>query len=333
VPDVPSCAAPPSLFLLAELDQGAAKLAFRDSDGDGARELVMAGNAGVSQLSAGQPTADVLLSDTDSVADLAVADLDGDGLEDVVVAGRGLRTITAGGATVQIDDKPYLDIELCDLPPHDGVVEGIGLWPCSAPQGCSAVEILSLSNDGTGSLHGDGQQDLAYAEQSLAGASLGGIRRAIIAHVEGVTTWGFPEGWWHPDDGVFGAALAGGDLVAGGSDELLRLSPGKPWTVATQWSLTENTLVPGPRGRIAGELVLVSLGDVDGDGSVDAVLAGDGVVILWRAPGLPASPTTGCVSTLPLEGGAIAVGDHDGNGRADIAIATASNVTIWATTP
>jgi hypothetical protein len=335
VPDVPSCAASPSLFVLAELQQGAANLAFRDADGDGARELVMVGEAGVSQLSAGQPTAEVLLPGASFARDLAVADLDGDGLEDVVLAGSGLRTITAEGATVQIDDKSYRDVELCDMPPHDGVVEGIGLSPCRAPEGCSSGEYpLSLWNDGTGSLHGGGHFDVAYPEHSLAGASLGGIRGVVIAQAEGVTTLGFPEGFWHPDNGVFGAALAGGDLVAGGSDELLRLSPGKPWTVATLWSLTGSTLVPGPRGRIAGELDRVLLGDLDGDGSVDAVLAGAGVVVLWLAPGLLASPTSGCISTLPLDGhGAIAVGDHDGDGRADIAVATTASVTIWAMTP
>jgi hypothetical protein len=50
---------------------------------------------------------------------------------------------------------------------------------------------------------------------------------------------------WHADDGVFGAALAGGDLLSGGSDEVLRLSPGTPRTISTQWSLEGVAMVRG----------------------------------------------------------------------------------------
>jgi hypothetical protein len=322
------------LLVLAEVDLVAEILAFRDGDGDGARELLMAGDNGVIQLAAGQSSGVVLLpGGRFFIGDLAVADLDGDEVEDVVVAGEGLRTITATGVAAPIDDKLYYEIELCDLPPHDGVIEGVALASGKRP--------TSLSNDGMGNLSGEAPAQTITEDRALAGAFLGGHRRAIIAKREGITTWMFglegeasAESASHPDLGVLGKALAGGDLVAGGSDELLRLSPGSPWTVATQWTLEGEKLIPGPRGRIASWLDLVQLGDVDGDGSVDAVLAGPDGVILWRAPGLPASPTTGCVSTLALDRTeALAVGDHDGDGRADIAIATEAGVGVWGVTP
>jgi hypothetical protein len=129
--------------------------------------------------------------------------------------------------------------------------------------------------------------------------------------------------------------LLAGALGGGANDEILGL-PG-PGAVDTS-SLLELWSDAGgdPQlSTITGPIDRAAIGDLDGDGADDLVMAQLSSILYVRGGSSGENATLSCLasyySSVPNVLDAMAVGDLDGNGRADVAYASLGAVTILLT--
>lgn len=345
VPELATCVVMPvwtSKVALAGSGAPVDNLHFRDADGDAARELVGTRDGSVLQVRGGKVAAELLFTveqaDRD-ITDLAIADLDLDGREDIVIAGADLSFVRADGSAMTVPDPKYIftDIEVVDEQPGEAPRVGVGLRECHAPDpeveescGPELREAWGGRSLAEGSGYGQFARDLA------SGDFLGtGGRYLLLGVSEGFHL--FLPGRYATldrDVGVVGGPFAVGDLDGDAVDEVVRLTPRAGWTLVTIWRASGTRFMPTLRLRIGGEFATaVALGDIDGDGWTDAILAGTDGVASWFAPGQ--SEASGCVSPWkPLHlVQHLAIGDHDGDGREELVIAGDDRVTILSAQP
>lgn len=263
-------------------------------------------------------------------------DLDGDGFDDLVIGARALNTYTGavyllyGAATAPASGALSIGFEGNDLNDTLG----------------GAVQIV-------GDLDGDGFADLAAGASGESGDPSGAISRGGVVHVlygsatratgvSSVSTWDFRI---HGSDDFAqaGRSLASGDHDGDGladiaysipdlgtaSDRggvfLLHGSPVRPS------SDVDDTTLPGVRGVVIYDDA-IELGDLDGDGLEDLVLAFSYydepyVSVLYGTTGLSGTvlgtDLPHWVDTALDPNGfaqAMALGDTDGDGYADVAV-------------
>jgi len=316
-------------------------LAFVEVNGDGMDDLVV-GRSGSAQVHLGPDGAFPLTLPVPAgaeVIDATSGDLDGDGDGDIVAA-------TAQGSLLVLTSGGPLGFELATDVPMGQPVAGLATLDF---EGDGALDVTGVTADGQALLlFGDGLGGFSAnatlnpggdVARSLAVTDYGGDALGDIVLQDDTSTV----------QAFFGDAAGSVDwdmLLNGSShgDRRLTAGPiaaGAPWEVlgATHmsdgWLLLElwNDGMNRPRElAIVGDANRVELGDLDGNGTSDLVVAGVGPIHYALAGSDPTMASIECVS--PIYGAEIttfAVGDFDGNGRADVALQNGLGISILRT--
>lgn len=314
-----SFALPPTRFTVGA---GPASLAMADLNGDGRPDLVVA-NATDRTLSVrlADPSrpghflpATVLATPGRVPLDAAAGDLNGDGLPDLVVAASGANSVlvftqVAGGTfaapmAYAVGGDPQA-VAVADL-------DGDGRADLAVATTANAVSVRLQTAPGvfapavdfaTGvqpvalrvaDLNGDGRPDLLTAN---FGADLSPGTQGLSVLLQGAPgTFLAPV---HHATGYRSAALAVGDLNGDGRPDVAVANaglPGDPGSVSVflQAPATPGVLQAATSYRGAWGPLGVALGDMDGDGLPDLVLADGDIVVRLNtatAPGTFGAPT------------------------------------------
>jgi hypothetical protein len=308
-------------------------LAFVDGDGDAAREMVVAHTAGATLVpGGGGPAVDLPVPQQSQVDDIGVGDLDGDGDEDIALAVSGA---TSGLLLLY----------------NDAGVFGLGVSPPSVVQ---QVEIADVDGDGAGDLVILGDLGGPSPEVAIRAGLGGGMFDAPYVHSVSGEIYDFVLApllssqrrdllvagasemlayYSGPFDGtsdaffvgtgLLRASIDGGDLDADGDGDIVRITNKSDQTLIEVWPRDPdgNYFTVSPPQRVGGDFDQLAVGDVDGDGRADAVLAGPSGT-LAVVPGTSSDFTVPilCVTDAVFGGsGPPVLGDFDGDGRQDIA--------------
>lgn len=337
-PDVPTCDSRSALQPLVSLQhapQTSVALQFRNGDGDAALELDIARGAAIAEVRGGTAEEAPLLATESDVVLLRAADLDDDGIEELLIAQPTLWIL--GGSSGEVTRwEDYASAPLSDLAigtlPNDSRRDASALWACPYLEGCgSPIEIAELVAPGDGRLEFDGNHTITEPMLALDIGRLDDDPNGLVVETaDGLVVYAFDSfGVSFPDPAVLGVGvLAMGQLDDTAFDEIVRLSPGSTHTVASLHRSDGVSLGVGVRARFGGELVLVEIGEVDGDGAPDVVMAGMDRIVLWSGPGGENEGGCGIEIVPPHDVRALALGDADGDGVEEIAVAGQTAVTV-----
>jgi hypothetical protein len=335
-------------------NSGAKTLAMADLNGDGVPDVVATFYGGVLVASA-TPSGHLgpvstYFTGTD-VSDLAIADVNGDGVPDVVVANRGSNTVTVLLGRVGGGFGPIISLAVDPSPSAValGKFAGSGRLDLAvASAGTQSVEVLL--GDGTGIFGLPSRFSVPGIPSSLLAADVTGD--GVTDLVVGVSV--YPDQFLEVYQGAPGPAftltrslalLPGGsafptfgplllaDLDGDGKLDLLALRASGLMIFAG---------IGGPLAFAAPKVVPIAysvpslaVGDVTGDGIIDAVigigvgqwrvviLSGDGLGGFVEAPGFPVSSPGN-----PVFGKVIAK-DLNGDGHPDILLSTGSSLSVF----
>lgn len=318
-------------------------LAFVDGNGDAAKELVVGHTVGATLLpGGGGPGIALPLPQQSQVDDIGTGDLDGDGDEDLALA-------VSGGASGLL------------LLYNDAGVFGLGVSPPSVVQ---QVEIADVDGDGAGDLVILGDLGGPSPEVAIRAGLGGGMFDAPYVHSVSGDVYDFAllplssslradllvagayemlEYASGPFDGssdaffvgtgTLRASIDGGDFDADGDGDIARLTNQSRVALLESWPRDEagnffNAVQPQ---QAVGDFDQLAVGDVDGDGRADAVLAGP-TGSLAVVPGTTSdfgAPLLCITDTVYGGSGPPVLGDFDGDGRQDIARADGPAVQLF----
>lgn len=320
-------------------DDDFVSFAFVEVSGDTAEDLVV-GRSGSAELHLGGGAPPIVLPAPPDVAvvDAVAGDFDGDGDRDIVAStAEGRLLVMAGdglGGFTLVQDQ---DI-------------GAALYELSALQwnGDGALDVAGVSTSGQAMLHwggGDGSfiaveilntYDEVY---SMALTDFGDDEYGDLVvedQVAGQVFLGSFSGDLTRDYDLSGILhgerhVLSDDIGAGVVHEVVGYTPKSGWLLLELWS----DGLDGPQVYALQDeaAALADMGDFDGDGRSDVVVAGGSVVHYVHGEDDPGVSVLGCESSFFFGGavGAMTVGDYDGNGRADVAVQSGGSVVLLLT--
>lgn len=325
-----------ALFSVAHASQGTVSAQFRNADGDAAHELDLGLGSTIVEIRGGTTTAQPLLATEGDVQLLRAADLDEDGVDELLIAQPTLWILNGSTSAVtawsSFQSAPLRDLAVGSIPGR-GLYDASALWACPYRQGCgSEWEIAEFDATADGTLSFSSNHTIAEPMLALDIGRLDESPNTLVVDTVGALVVFGSASFALPveDTAVEGAGvLTIGDLDATGFEEIVRLSPDESQTVASLYSSDGLTLAADFRGRFAGELRMVRIGDLDGDTWPDVVMAGTDHLVLWLGPAR-AGEAHGCAIevTPPHDIIALAVGDADGDAKDEIAIVDGAEATV-----
>ncbi len=314
-------------------------LSFVDADGDGAEDLLVARPSRAQLIMGGGETSvDLPLAEEDDhVADAAGADFNGDGILDLAVtdATNSLSILIGDGAggfepgfTIATID-PVLELVALDW---DG--NGTSDLASRAASGSTVIHL----GDGAGSLVAHvplsgATHTLSYAAGRFDGDEHGDV--VMLNDFEGVIYFGndtedvlpdqYLTSWNYENE----RRVVAGDVDGGGTSEIFahgHVHSG--WLLLEAWQNGGESLTQYALDRSAQRS---DMGDYDGDGILDLILASSDYLSLVRgSPEIGSDAVVECHSyaetNIPVR--MLAVGDLNGDGRADMAIADGSVLSV-----
>lgn len=342
VETLPQCESGPELqsLDLPDVGFGFVTMAFVDANGDGMDDLVI-GREGQAELHVGPgggPSVPLPVPPGATVLDAASGDLDGDGDSDIVLG-------TAEGSLLVLANDGMGGLTLAlDLPLGAPLIELTTLqW-----NGDGTLDVAGVSIDGYAVLQlGDGMGGFAASATLPTYSGVWSMARSSIVadgyddlvvqdDVAGQIFLGDFSGdltldFQLPGPSPHGSRhLLAGNIDGGGVDDVLGVTSKEGWILLESWADAEF----GPffaglddPASFEGLLSMAELGDIDGNGVADAVVAsGELLTFVYGGSSELVSCQTQYFVGQPV--GALAVGDIDGNGRADVAIALDGDVAV-----
>jgi hypothetical protein len=288
-----------------------------DADGDGVAELWLRDNGGLSVLETPPgPEMEVPgFLNEHGWGSTREGDFDHDGFSDIAYGGGKLE---GGGGAVLIAESPF-----------DPTLIESAAWATLVGSGGDVGQTL----DSAGDVDGDGFRDLLVGADEIdtvwiltsvpAGHSdLGAVATATLA----------PPASFTGEVGVHSAAAdydgdGLSDVTVGTDEQTAYVVKGPVIGTLDLHAVADSTLtLPGDlRHRL-------SIGDTDGDGVDELLLASGDAAWLFEAPPTGSADETDAASVVTSSTGVIeshAIGDLDGDGNDDVAIADPVNAPVW----
>jgi hypothetical protein len=339
--EIPECDGPEIIpaMLMPGTEDELVSLAFVDANGDASDDLVV-GRNGSAELHMGPGLPPVLLPvpPGSALIDAASGDFDGDGDSDLAAstAQGSLLMMTGDGTGVfSLALDLELGVPMRDLAPLQWNGDGTLDLASVSADGQAWVNI----GDGAGGFMGNEWLPTSSQVLSLVGTDYGGDAYGDLVVQDdldpGYVFLGDVSGDLRVDNYLPGTLHGPRRLLAGAMDpgppyEVVGYTPKPGWMLLELW----NAGLDGPwTYGLPSDAQLADMGDFDGDGIADVIMAGPSSIDYIRGAIDPGFAMFSCQSHYffgaPV--GMLAVGDFDGDGRADAAVESFGNPAVLHT--
>jgi RNase P/RNase MRP subunit p29 len=288
---------------------GIANVAVGDLTGDGRADAVVGTPAGVAlySQSAGQLSGPAVLPGLTGVSSVAVADMNGDGRDDVLAAaGTGVFVLTSSGSGFtpsRVSAIRALQIVAAD-------VDGDGRQDVLTCEGFLACNVNALDVFGQTAAGGFARRTVRAGTGSLAAFAVGDVTGDSRADIVMSNPWNSAlevagGGTTDPTDfGDFSGAnaLAIADVDRDGRSDVVGAGRGVALHLGSAAGLSRgSTLASGVGNDLQTRPYSVAVGDVNGDGAPDVVVADlHGLLVFRQLPGQRAThPFTSTILSGP----------------------------------